>query len=269
MNPSGWNREAVLGLAFGLLVLSACGRDGLATGHDGSLDLPKADTAPSTLEDLAPPQPDSPYGPELAPELSPLGPDLKPPSDPPTARDLPVDFPFPVDRPEVLATEVGPDIPADRIPDLPADRISRLDLPNIDMPPIDMRPSYDLNPALDGSSNPDAKRASELCTASGGTIATYLCCSATTDFPDSCTTAIGGCACSPASSRDVQYCLCPSTACFQPGIGCVGPGSVCTLGRDQTCNDSLLISSVHGRCLEGGRCLCTNYALSPTSGKCL
>jgi hypothetical protein len=79
----------------------------------------------------------------------------------------------------------------------------------------------------------------------------------------------GGCACSLANSHDVKSCACPSTACFLPGTGCVGPGGICTVGMDQTCNDNLAISSIRGRCLEGGRCLCGTSGMSPTSGKCL
>jgi hypothetical protein len=54
-----------------------------------------------------------------------------------------------------------------------------------------------------------------------------------------------------------------------PGYGCVGPGSTCTVGMDQTCNDSPIISSIHGRCVQGGRCVCGSFGMSATSGKCL
>jgi hypothetical protein len=38
---------------------------------------------------------------------------------------------------------------------------------------------------------------------------------------------------------------------------------------DQTCNDDLLLSSLRGRCVENGRCVCGAGGISPASGKCL
>lgn len=50
------------------------------------------------------------------------------------------------------------------------------------------------------------------CTKSGGTVTTTLCCQATGDFPNLCTT--GPCGCAPANSHNVKTCQCPSGQCF-------------------------------------------------------
>jgi hypothetical protein len=159
------------------------------------------------------------------------------------------------------------------------------DLPNTpDLPPsdpalaLDLRPSGDLldTNQPDRAGPPDSTitldegpGGSYYCTSTGGTVATRQCCSGTSDFFDTCTTAVGGCGCSPANSVATQMCSCPSPSCFLPGYGCVGPGSTCTVGMDQTCNDSPFISSIHGHCVAGGRCVCGTAGMSPTSGKCL
>jgi hypothetical protein len=52
-----------------------------------------------------------------------------------------------------------------------------------------------------------------------------------------------------------------------PAYGCVGPAGTCTVGADQTCNDNPAISSLHGRCVDDGRCVCGPGALL-ASGKC-
>ena len=52
----------------------------------------------------------------------------------------------------------------------------------------------------------------EMCTLSGGTVSTGMCCLATGDFPNSCL--IGACGCSPVNSHQVQTCHCPVGKCF-------------------------------------------------------
>jgi hypothetical protein len=49
-----------------------------------------------------------------------------------------------------------------------------------------------------------------------------------------------------------------------------GALSVCSPGLDQTCNDSPVISSLHGHCENNGSCTCTApFAKNPATGKCL
>ncbi|MBK8169386.1 MAG: hypothetical protein IPK60_03465 [Sandaracinaceae bacterium] len=67
--------------------------------------------------------------------------------------------------------------------------------------------------ALDAGPSP----AAELCTSTGGVVASHLCCGATSDFPDSC--GIGACGCAPSSSHNVAFCEC-GDGCFTPGVGC-------------------------------------------------
>lgn len=109
--------------------------------------------------------------------------------------------------------------------------------------------------------------AADYCTSSGGTVDTLSCCSSTVDFRDMCAGGTGACGCSPSNSRPVQICNCPAPSCFLPGYGCVSPSGTCTVGMDQTCNDNVLFSSIHGRCVADGRCLCTRFAMA-ASGKC-
>jgi hypothetical protein len=102
------------------------------------------------------------------------------------------------------------------------------------------------------------------CTATGGQVSSALCCNSATDFPNSCLT--GACGCAPASSHTVSTCNC-AVGCFMPAYGCVGPAGTCTVGADQTCNDNPSISSLHGHCVDDGRCLCGSGLLL-ASGKC-
>jgi hypothetical protein len=68
----------------------------------------------------------------------------------------------------------------------------------------------------------DAGGPAELCTATGGTVGTQLCCGATPDFPDTC--GVGSCGCSPSGSHEVQFCTCPSAGtCFTADKGCHAP----------------------------------------------
>jgi hypothetical protein len=116
-------------------------------------------------------------------------------------------------------------------------------------------------PSVDARSG-DASPA-ELCTATRGQIGSAVCCNSAADFPNSCLTGICGCALS--SSHSVAICSC-NNGCFLPGYGCVGPAGMCTVGADETCNDSPNVSSLRGHCVENGRCMC--YAWLATTGKC-
>jgi hypothetical protein len=267
----------------GLSLVPACSGHGLSSsqdarpgadaGADVAPDLALADQAPIPSEDLAPPAPDLAKSPDLAPG------DPSPTPDIFTPRDLPEDR-NPTDVPDAYVRDLLPseyrsfDEPPR--PDLPADQAPVTDLPpKLDIAPVDRPPAYDLPnipdelPQPDLYISPDARGLAELCTSTGGTLGTQTCCPAVSDFRDMCTTAVGACGCSPASSRTVSVCTCPQPSCFLPAYGCVGPGSICTVGTDQTCNDSLMISSIHGRCVENGRCVCLGYPMSSTSGKCL
>jgi len=127
------------------------------------------------------------------------------------------------------------------------------------------------NPGLalaTGGVSPDTQGLAELCTSTGGALDTQTCCASVSDFRDMCTTAIGACGCSPASSHTVSICTCPQPGCFLPAYGCVGPSSTCTVGMDPICNDDPVISSSPGRCVENGRCVCTGHAMPAGSGKC-
>jgi hypothetical protein len=50
------------------------------------------------------------------------------------------------------------------------------------------------------------------CTATGGTISAALCCTSTSDFPNTCS--VGVCGCSPGESHGVTVCDCPASQCF-------------------------------------------------------
>jgi len=100
-----------------------------------------------------------------------------------------------------------------------------------------------------------------------GRVSASICCAGTGDFPDTCN--VGACGCSSASSHSVNTCLCPGGGCFSAANNsCAGPAGTCTVGQDQTCNDNPAISSLHGHCITGGRCLCGGFGLA-SSGKCL
>jgi hypothetical protein len=58
----------------------------------------------------------------------------------------------------------------------------------------------------------------ELCSASGGTVTTSLCCKSVSNFPNTCL--IGACGCSPDNSYDVQICDCGNSKCWN-GNECV------------------------------------------------
>lgn len=265
----------VLTLLLGLP--TACGRNGMAVpGLDAAPDLaPPEDTTPGQ-PDLPGPPPDLPKTPDLLASDPPLLLDLPfprdLPSDPVSLRDRPLDREPGVDllpdgRRDLAPVDVGPpDLRGvDLLPDLPRPVDADLaDRPRAEVRPVDQAPdkpdSYIPVEEVGG--------AAAYCISTGGTIDTQSCCTNTTDFRDTCTTAAGACGCSPANSRTVQVCVCPTPTCFLPGWGCVGPGSTCTVGMDQTCNDNPVISSVRGRCVDNGRCLCTT-GMSPTSGKCL
>ncbi len=43
----------------------------------------------------------------------------------------------------------------------------------------------------------------------------------------------------------------------------------CTFGKDQTCNDDALMSSLQGHCEADGTCTCrVGYAVNPSTGRC-
>lgn len=270
MSPTGSSigrMLAVAALAALLAPLSACGRNGLATTADAANDpkpLPEvpasdpigpADRAsdPTVLRDLAV---DPPSAPDLAPDRGSLV-DLLPdsPADASGADVRPID-------------QRGVDL----LPDLPAD-LARPDLGVPDQRDVDLLPDLptDKPPLGDGSPDRyvslDDRGAADTCTSSGGTVDTLSCCNSTVDFRDMCTGGAGACGCSPSNSRPVKVCNCPAPSCFLPGYGCVSPSDTCTVGMDQTCNDSEIISSIHGRCVADGRCLCTRFPMA-ASGKC-
>jgi hypothetical protein len=264
-----------VGLAAFCVALVACGENALHGTPDAAADhgakaedLPAADTVPQGNEDLPTTRPDLPASTDLAP--SEPGPDLPLPGDAPGdpvanldgSDDRRVDMNLLDTRKrDVLSpAEEGPD------------RAPQVDLPpGIDGPPAER--SYDLGGPDELVRMPDAAvgvdgPAADLCTTSGGTVSTQLCCSSAADFRDTCTTAVGACGCAPSSSVVVSVCTCPNGGCYLPGYGCVGPAGACTTGADQTCNPSEMYSSIHGRCVEGGRCLCTTWALSAATGRC-
>jgi hypothetical protein len=125
----------------------------------------------------------------------------------------------------------------------------------------------------DGAISQDADAApasaADLCTSSGGTITTGSCCANGVDsFPDSC--AVGACGCSPASSRSIPICACPTgVGCFAPGFGCVGPPGACTEAMDLSCDEDTAATTPRGHCVTGGRCLCSPGATLTSTGKCL
>ena len=283
MRNVGCCGRAIVGLGVVLLLLPACGKSGLGTSRDAANDVgnvandtadaapipPTTDAPPTYFEDLAPGVPDLAKTPDLPPTDPAQAPDLANP------RDVPGDPSFFADLADVFTRELGlpvydtrPDLSSP--PDIPGDLPPRFDVQiNLDTPPYDLGGPDELPAKRDSYVSLDDRGSSDYCTASGGIVDTQLCCAGTSYFRDTCTAAVGACGCSPASSATVDVCTCPNGGCFLPGIGCVGPAGICTVGMDQTCNDDGRISSIHGRCIGGGRCLCTSFALSATSGKCL
>ena len=59
----------------------------------------------------------------------------------------------------------------------------------------------------------------ELCTSTGGLVASGLCCASTSDFPEMCQ-GVGACSCGPTSSKTISVCDC-GTGCFSQTLGCV------------------------------------------------
>jgi hypothetical protein len=57
--------------------------------------------------------------------------------------------------------------------------------------------------------------------------------------------------------------------CQRP-VDCSTTACICTPGLNQTCNDSLSVSSLHGACLPNGTCAChPGFAKNALTGKCL
>ncbi|MBI5477994.1 MAG: hypothetical protein HY906_04015 [Deltaproteobacteria bacterium] len=75
--------------------------------------------------------------------------------------------------------------------------------------------------AVDASGGDGGGGLEALCTQTGGTAGSQLCCGSVTDFPDTC--GVGNCGCSPSASHQVQVCTCPSGKCFAPDKGCKTP----------------------------------------------
>ena len=277
------NGEVTLTAGMLLALLPACGRNEMGSKPDASpdrpADLPAVPDTVAPVEDLRA-APDLPPTPDLPPDLRPG--DLA--SDPVRANDPlpptdPVRFDRPTDPVRLPDLSDGPsdslpdykvdDVRPDRPPDLPADQLPAPDVQNLDKPPAyDQTLVTDEIVKRDTVGPRDDRGIGDYCLLTGGTIDTQSCCSSVSDFRDMCVTGTGACGCSPSNSITVQVCLCPAPACFLPPYGCVGPGSTCTVGMDQTCNDSPIISSIRGRCVDNGRCMCTT-GMSPTSGKCL
>jgi hypothetical protein len=260
-------------LSMGLWLVPACGgqRSGSSqdatVGADVGADVATADRAPTPSQDLALPEPDLAQVPDFPPSDPTPAPDILNPRDLPEERTH-------VDLADALLRDVpSSDYPApDEAPraDFPADRAPLTDLP----PNLDQAPAYDLAnipdepPQPDVYVSPDTQGLAELCTSTGGALDTQTCCTSVSDFRDMCTTAVGACGCSAASSHTVSICTCPQPGCFLPAYGCVGPSSTCTVGMNQTCNDNPVLSSIHGRCVENGRCVCLGFPMSISSGKC-
>ncbi|MEO8213863.1 MAG: hypothetical protein ABI560_11750, partial [Myxococcales bacterium] len=57
--------------------------------------------------------------------------------------------------------------------------------------------------------------------------------------------------------------------CHLP-VDCDRTACVCTFSKDQTCNDSPSVSSLHGRCQPDGTCMCRpGFEKNAATGKCL
>ena len=59
----------------------------------------------------------------------------------------------------------------------------------------------------------------ELCTATGGLVASGLCCASNSGFPEMCQ-GVGACSCGPTGSKTISVCDC-GTGCFSQTLGCV------------------------------------------------
>jgi len=109
-----------------------------------------------------------------------------------------------------VATDMGVDAATDAGTDVPvADT-------GVDAPVADTGVDVAVDTGHDASSTDGGLAA--LCTSTGGTITTGLCCGSTGDFPNMCTT--GSCGCSPSSSHNVMKCQCATGQCFDPALGC-------------------------------------------------
>lgn len=57
--------------------------------------------------------------------------------------------------------------------------------------------------------------------------------------------------------------------CHRP-VDCDKTACVCTFSKDQTCNDSPMVSSLHGRCQTDGTCRCRpGFEKNAATGKCM
>ncbi len=123
--------------------------------------------------------------------------------------DVPVatDVPATTDVPAITDVPATTDVPA--VTDVPA----ATDVPAV----ADVPATPDSGPS--DAAATDAPSAATLCTSTGGTVSSQLCCGATGDFPNLC--GIGACGCSPTASHTVQTCQCAGALCFDPARGCV------------------------------------------------
>jgi hypothetical protein len=62
----------------------------------------------------------------------------------------------------------------------------------------------------------------ELCTTTGGAVASVSCCQSVSDFPSTC--GPGACSCAPSSSTITKKCACPANTCFDRSLGCIPDG---------------------------------------------
>jgi len=262
-----WNRKALLAtLAVALLVAAGCGRTSVAAKPDGAgsdtVPLAQPDTS-SAVSDLPATTSDTATTPI---EDALTVPDLLA-SDPPTNRDLPTTN----------------DLPGDRFQPAEVADVSAMDLSGSSDGGSSDRPlAIDLQQPIDASGDPprlgwdigyspDAAGLAESCTQTGGTVGVVSCWMRTdpyAEFFDTCALPLIACTCS-YTCTPVIACSCPNQGCFLPAYGCVGRAAICTVGEDQSCNDNPALSSIRGKCLDGGHCLCGRSGLNPTSGKCL
>lgn len=118
--------------------------------------------------------------------------------------------------------------------------------------PADLGPAPDLGTAPDLAVPADAAAPSDSAAGDGGKV--VVCNLGNDPLPcmNDATCTPNGATCDLAK----KYCVCTTPNC--------------TPGMDQTCNDNLMLQSLHGRCVGSGSCQCLNGNMkSMQSGKCL
>ena len=88
----------------------------------------------------------------------------------------------------------------------------------------------------------------QACTDSGGLVATAMCCSSASDYPNTCL--IGACGCSPDNSHAVKTCVCGEGQCFD-GVACVAVQNPVN-PADQACTEAGGTVSTANCCLSAG-----------------